>query len=95
MLIAIDFDETLTRDAGLWSQFICVARKCGHRIVCVTARCDTEDDNDTIDEWMQVNAIDLPVFFTSMASKVDHMKSIGQPVDIWIDDDPRKCAMGH
>lgn len=95
MLIAIDFDETLTRDAALWRGFISMATSLGHRVVCVTARRDTEDDNDTIEQWMIDHNCSLPVFFSSLGSKVEHMRQLGQPVDIWIDDDPRRCALGH
>lgn len=95
MLIAIDFDETLTRDAMLWGEFIFMAKLLGHRVVCVTSRRDMEDDNDTIEEWMKRNDIDIPVFFTSLSSKLDYMKEHGHKVDIWIDDDPKRCAMGQ
>ncbi len=95
MLIAIDFDETLTRDAELWRAFIDLSERLGHRVVCVTARRDTEDNNDTIDGWMRLHCVDVPVYFTGLASKVDHMAKLGIKVDIWIDDDPKKCAMGH
>ena len=95
MLIAIDFDDTLTADAALWRAFIATSIVLGHRVVCVTARRDTDDNNETIDSWMQSHGINLRTYFTGLASKVDHMKKLGLPVDIWIDDDPRKCALGH
>lgn len=95
MLIAIDFDETLTADAKLWREFIRSAKTLGHRVVCVTARRDTEDNNDTIDEWMQMHGVDLPVYYTGLSSKVEHAEKIGLKVDIWIDDDPTRCALGH
>lgn len=95
MLIAIDFDDTLTMDAKLWRDFIASAIAIGHRVVCVTARRDTDDNNETIDTWMHSHGIDLRVYYTGLASKVEHMKTLGLNVDIWIDDDPRKCALGH
>lgn len=95
MLIAIDFDETLTADADLWRNFICTAREIGHRIICVTARRDTDDNRATVDNWMHEHGIDLYTYYTSLASKIDHMAKIGLTVDIWIDDDPRTCAFGH
>jgi hypothetical protein len=95
MLIAIDFDWTLTRDPVLWSQFLSLAQAGGHRVVCVTARRLTDDDYDTIHEWMQSHGIDIPVYFTELASKVDFMDRIGSKVDIWIDDDPKRCALGY
>ena len=95
MLIAIDFDDTLTADAVLWIAFVGVAKALGHRVVCVTARRQTEENEETISEWMRENRIELPVCFSALGSKVDFMAKQGHKVDIWIDDDPRKCAMGH
>lgn len=95
MRIAIDFDETLTKDALLWSRFIESARTLRHEVVCVTARRDTEENHEDIDAWMYEHDIELPVFFTALRSKVDYMESRGMKVDIWIDDDPKRCALGH
>ena len=95
MLIAIDFDDTLTMDSELWRSFIRSASVLGHQVVCVTARRDTDDNNETISSWMQSHGIDLRVYFTGLSSKVDYMQKRGLKVDIWIDDDPRKCALGH
>lgn len=95
MLIAIDFDETLTADASLWRAFIDAATAGGHRCVCVTARRDTEDNYETVTTWMRSHGIELSVYFTGLGSKVDFMAKRGHKVDIWIDDDPRKCALGH
>jgi hypothetical protein len=95
MLIAIDFDETLTMDAGLWRGFVDLCAAGEHRIVCVTARRDTDDNRETISEWMESHGISLRVFFTGLGSKTDFMEKRGMKVDIWIDDDPRRCALGH
>ena len=95
MLIAIDFDETLTADARLWRKFCRIVKQLGHRIICVTARAETEENIDTVDEWMESHGIQMPVYFTSRESKVTYMARLGIKVDIWIDDDPRRCALGH
>lgn len=95
MLIAIDFDDTLTADSQLWLKFIESAKSLGHRIICVTARRDTEDNNESIDRWMTMHGVHLPVYYTGLRSKVEYMKSLGHKVDIWIDDDPKRCALGH
>ena len=95
MLIAIDFDDTLTADAALWREFIAFANRLGHRGVCVTARRQTDDNTETINEWMRMHGIELPVYFTGLASKIDFAKKMGIKVDIWIDDDPKTCALGH
>jgi hypothetical protein len=95
MLIAIDFDETLTADAALWRKFCRAVRHLEHHIVCVTARRDTDDNRETIDEWMRSHGLEMTVYFTGLGSKTDYMAKRGLKVDIWIDDDPRKCALGH
>jgi len=95
MLIAIDFDDTLTADSQLWLTFIESAKNLGHRCICVTARRDTDDNRETIENWMVSHGVHLPVYFTGLASKVEHAKKIGLVVNIWIDDDPKKCALGH
>ena len=94
MLIAIDFDRTIDRDPALWREFIRLAREAGHLVALVTARRQTADNVDLIDEWLAAQQIDLPVYFTNLRSKVAHMAAIGLNVDIWIDDNPRTCAMG-
>ena len=95
MRIAIDFDDTLTMDAALWRIFIASCTSLGHSVICVTARRDTDDNNESISQWMRSHGIDLRVYYTGLASKVEHMKKLNMPVDIWIDDDPKKCALGH
>jgi hypothetical protein len=95
VLIAIDFDDTLTADTKLWWAFTCFAKALNHRVVCVTARRDTSENREIVSEWMQDNGIELQVYYSSLGSKVDYMKGRGLDVDIWIDDDPRKCALGH
>jgi hypothetical protein len=30
-----------------------------------------------------------------LSSKVEHAKKLGLKVDIWIDDDPKRAALGH
>ena len=67
----------------------------GHDVVCVTARRDTEENNEIVDQYMADWRIAILVYFTSLKSKVDYMKDRGIDVDIWIDDDPKRCALGH
>ena len=87
MLIAIDFDETLTADADLWRELIIAAYNRGHKVICVTARRDTESNRDIVNSWMRENEIDLYTHYTALASKVVFLSNRGVKVDIWIDDD--------
>ena len=94
LTIAIDFDDTLTADPVLWKKFIDDARSLEHRVICVTARRETEENIDDIDEWMNMWGIELPVYFTNLKSKVEKMSSLGVKVDVWIDDNPRAVVHG-
>lgn len=94
MLIAIDFDDTLTADPELWRRFIEQAKAFGHRVICITARRETDDNVDEIEDWMVMHGTVLPVYFTSLQSKVQFAEDRGLKVDIWIDDNPRACANG-
>lgn len=49
MLIAIDFDDTLTADSQLWLKFIETAKSLGHRCICITARRQTADNIESIE----------------------------------------------
>jgi hypothetical protein len=93
--IAIDFDDTLTADSKLWEAFIKSATELGHTVYCVTARRDTDENRESISEWMRMHGIMLHVIYTALASKVWHMQKLGIRIDIWIDDDPKRCALGH
>ncbi len=91
----MDFDDTLTADAALSLAYLEATKKLGHRMVCMTARRDTEENRETIENWMVSHCVRMPVYFTNLGSKVEYAKKIGLKVDIWIDDDPKRCAMGH
>lgn len=95
MLIAIDFDGTLTEDPALWREFVFQARERGHRFVCITARRNTDENTQLINDWMDENLIQMPLHFTNLASKVEYATKRGLNVDVWIDDDPERCAIGH
>ena len=95
MLIAIDFDDTLTADPVMFRTLIAVLKSFGHHAVCVTARRDTDENRLNIEGYFAKYGIDLYVHYSALGSKLEHMERIGVKVDIWIDDDPEKCALGH
>jgi hypothetical protein len=94
MNIAIDLDGTLDRDPELWRMFIALCQQRGHWVCCVTARSE-EDSEEAVEPWLAQHNLLLPVFYSNRHSKVDYMEFNGYQVDIWIDDSPRQCAMGH
>jgi hypothetical protein len=93
--IGIDLDGTLDRDPDLWREFIEAAFAKGHDVICVTSRINSEDNIEIVESWMKDKDLNLPTFFVAWQSKVDYMKNAGLPVDVWIDDDPKRCAMGY
>lgn len=95
LTIAIDFDNTFTADPVMWSKFIRDARTAGHRVVCVTSRRQTTQNNTLLDEMFKRHGIEIATWFTSLASKTWYMQQVGVKVDIWIDDDPKTLVDGH
>lgn len=89
MTIAIDFDGTYSADPTLWDAFITHAKSRGHKVICVTARRETEEN---------VAECDVPgvlTYFTSLSPKDWYMRERGIVVDIWVDDDPKVIVHGH
>lgn len=95
LVIAIDFDDTYTADTTLWSAFINNALDRGHRVYCVTARRDTEENQELIRETFHSNELCIPVVFSNLGSKMWTMDQRGVKVDIWIDDAPHALVHGH
>lgn len=81
MNIALDFDDTYTRDPELWDQFIFTSKARGHDIRVVTFRKSTMRD-DVLDN------IGIPVIYTEYTQKRKFTNMMGWVVDVWIDDSP-------
>lgn len=90
MIIAIDFDGTYSADPTLWDAFITSAKSRGHKVYCVTARRETEEN---------VAECDVPgvlTYFTGLSAKDWYMREKrGIVVDVWVDDDPKVIVHGH
>lgn len=96
MRIGLDFDGTLTADPVLFAGFVNFAKSRGHSVVLVTARLDTHENRATIDDFLaSADFPEVTTFFTGLQSKIAYMKTAGMPVDVWIEDDPLTCALGH
>ena len=82
MLIALDYDDTYTRDPVFWDRFLQMAASSGHRVICLTMRYPEE-------------AVTLPcdVFYTSRKAKKPYAADLMLHVDIWIDDAPHFILM--
>jgi hypothetical protein len=95
-VIAIDFDDTFTADPHFWATVIRLAQDLGHRVLCVTARRHTEENEALIaDAFHDVDVVNVPTYFTSLAPKDWFMQVRGIKVDIWIDDNPKSITVGH
>jgi hypothetical protein len=81
--IALDFDDTYTRDPALWDQFIQNAKERGHDVRVVTFRKRSMTD-PALDYLGQT----IPVIFTEYTQKRAFTNKMGWMVDIWIDDSP-------
>jgi len=92
---AIDFDRTMTLDGEMFRQWIEIGRDLGHSFFCVTARRDTPENREQIDNWLLENGIEIAVHYTSLRSKIDYMANRGIKIDVWIDDDPLSLVKGH
>jgi hypothetical protein len=83
MNIALDFDDTYTRDPAFWDQFILIAKQRNHDVRIVTFRKRTMTD-PALDYLATV----IPVIFTEYTQKRAFTNKMGWMVDVWIDDSP-------
>lgn len=85
MLIALDYDDTYTRDPEFWDAMIHLAKARGHIVVCATMRFEKEGAQVIRDLSGKVDQI----IFTSRQGKYDFVtKRLGRPPSVWIDDNP-------
>ena len=83
MNIALDFDDTYTRDPEFWNKFIDDAKDRGHDIRIVTFRKSTMTD-----PALTRLSEKIPVIFTEYMQKRAFCNYLGWIVDVWIDDSP-------
>lgn len=95
LVIAIDFDDTFTASPLLFSRFITQAIQMGHRVYCVTARRDTDENRDALSEFFSNHGVSIPIVFSNLGSKMWTMEQRGIKVNIWIDDAPHALVHGH
>lgn len=84
MIIALDWDDTYTRDPAAWNEFIDLMQRNGHTVYCVTvryrseARCVYEALESRVDG----------IFCTGRKAKRPFMFERGLNVSVWVDDEP-------
>ena len=102
MLIALDYDDTFTRDTSLWLDLIFIAMQAGHDVVMVTARyAKHEAINDEpaagtlFADGMRTVPI-LKIYYTNRQPKRKFMAEVhGIRPDVWIDDMPEMIGAGN
>jgi hypothetical protein len=82
MIVAIDYDDTFTRDPVLWASFIGAATRRGHKVICVTGRYTPPEMGEP------PLPPGVPVICTAGELKHPAALRAGYCVDVWIDDMP-------
>lgn len=91
MILAINFDETYTRDPALWDGLLGAALARGHRVYCVSARHGAADGGGPGDDRPAHRAGRR--FGTGGAPKRRFMEdAVDTHVDVWIDDAPESVV---
>ncbi len=80
MLIALDYDDTYTRDPDFWDQVIWLGKTRGHSFVCVTGRSALPGAHE--------RQIPMPVVLAGDETKKAAAYRAGFAVNVWIDDMP-------
>src|SRR5690606_10590250 len=95
MRIALDYDDTYTKDPDAWDGVIDALTMAGHEVMIVTFR----DESIPIekvpcipvfsgDEYDSTTWVPLHVFYTGYRAKRNYMRDQGIEIDVWIDDSP-------
>lgn len=89
MNIAIDYDDTYTKDWMLWDVLIEKAFVRGHNVHLVTWR--DGNNEGMVCEVITSLGRDFPrenIHFTNLKAKRKYMEDKGIYIDVWIDDNP-------
>lgn len=83
MRIALDYDDTITRDVEAWMYFIDLFKARGHEITIVTMR--SEEEALSIHHEILKRC---KVIATARHAKLKFCNELGRFFDVWIDDNP-------
>ena len=87
MLIALDYDDTFTADREFWLEFIQLAKKYGHDVICATSRFNNSENRQQVK-----GELPIPVYFCDHNYKREMLAKAGRRVDVWIDDSPESIG---
>jgi len=90
MTISVDFDRTFAADPQLWGEFARQSAAAGNRVVMVSRRRDTPENQDEIAETLgdYREAFDA-VLLVGERLKDEAAREAGIEVDVWVDDSPQ------
>lgn len=86
MIIALDYDDTFTRDPGGWREVAHFLQRRGHTVYGVTMRYEREG------VCMDYRTACEKIFYTGRQQKRKFMQDLGIFVSVWIDDMPEAIA---
>jgi hypothetical protein len=90
MTISVDFDRTFAADPRLWGEFARQSAAAGNRVVMVSRRPDTPENQDHIAQTLgdYREAFDA-VLLVGDRLKDEAAREAGIAVDVWVDDSPQ------
>jgi hypothetical protein len=90
MTISVDFDRTFAADPQLWGEFARQSAAAGNRVVMVSRRPDTPENQDEIAQTLgdYREAFDA-VLLVGEQLKDEAAREAGIAVDVWVDDSPQ------
>jgi len=90
MTISVDFDRTFAADPALWGEFARQSAAAGNRVVMVSRRPDTPENQDHIAQTLgdYREAFDA-VLLVGERLKDEAAREAGIAVDVWVDDSPQ------
>lgn len=83
--IAIDYDETITKDPKAWDAIMHLMHKSGMKVYVVTYRNNRESFGL---EYLMASDFIEKVVFTARNGKKAFCENLGIFIDIWVDDNP-------
>lgn len=96
MKIALDYDDTFTREPHMWSSFVKLVQEVGHEIKFVTFRFEESATRSNVDIEHDAKQLGIDIVYCNYEQKSECYSA-----DIWIDDMPilipsieaMKCAV--
>lgn len=89
MIIALDYDDTFTKDEYLWRDFIKTAKARGHTVKFVTFRHEKSIESNH-DILHSSRILEVEIVFCNFQQKASKFVA-----DIWIDDSPQFIVQEH